>query len=147
VRTAVLLLLDEGPMHGYQLMQAIAERSRGTWQPSPGAVYPLLGQLEDEGLITISAEGGRRLARLTEAGRAAVAAGRASWSDPFAGHEGAAGSDLRPLLAQLHDAARQVARAGDDTQLAAAGKILTDARRALYLLLAGEDEAPEPDRG
>ncbi len=130
-------------MHGYQLMQAMAERSRGTWQPSPGAVYPLLGQLEDEGLITVSAEGGRRLARLTEAGRAVVAAGRGTWSDPFAGQEAAAGFDLRPLLAQLHDAARQVARAGGEAELAAAAKVLTDARRALYLLLAGEDATSE----
>ena len=45
VRAAVLLLLAEEPMHGYQLMQTIAERTGGRWSPSPGAVYPTLSQL------------------------------------------------------------------------------------------------------
>ncbi|MGH3896762.1 MAG: PadR family transcriptional regulator [Pseudonocardiaceae bacterium] len=53
MRTALLLLLAEQPMHGYQLMQAITERTSGAWRPSPGAVYPTLSQLEDEGLIDI----------------------------------------------------------------------------------------------
>src|SRR6476646_11251967 len=48
VRTAVLQLLAEEPMHGYQLMQAIAERSGGRWAPSTGAIYQTLNQLEDE---------------------------------------------------------------------------------------------------
>ena len=56
VRTAVLLLLGEEPMHGYQLMQAIADRSGGRWTPSPGAIYPTINQLEDEGLVTVTAE-------------------------------------------------------------------------------------------
>ena len=59
VRTAVLLLLTEEAMHGYQLMQTISERTGGRWSPSPGAIYPVLNQLEDEGLITINAEAGR----------------------------------------------------------------------------------------
>src|ERR1700712_1463450 len=69
VRTAALLLLNEEPMHGYQLMQAIAERTDGAWRPSPGAIYPTLNQLQDEGLIGIESEGGRKLASLTDAGR------------------------------------------------------------------------------
>src|ERR687889_1353345 len=69
VRTAVLLLLAEQPMHGYQLMQAIAERSGGRWTPSPGAVYPTISALEDEGLVTVTADAGRKLVTLTDAGR------------------------------------------------------------------------------
>ncbi|MDN5855542.1 MAG: PadR family transcriptional regulator, partial [Actinomycetia bacterium] len=68
VRAATLTLLAEEPMHGYQLMQAIADRSNGRWTPSPGAIYPTLNQLEDEGLVTITRESGRKLATLTEAG-------------------------------------------------------------------------------
>ncbi|MGH3921940.1 MAG: PadR family transcriptional regulator, partial [Pseudonocardiaceae bacterium] len=60
VRTALLLLLAEQPMHGYQLMQAITERTAGAWRPSPGAIYPTLSQLEDEGLIDTLAQGGRK---------------------------------------------------------------------------------------
>src|SRR3954451_11769773 len=69
VRSAVLLLLAEEPMHGYQLMQAIAERSGGRWPPSPGAIYPTISQLEDEGLVTVTADAGRKLVTLTDTGR------------------------------------------------------------------------------
>ena len=69
VRAAVLLLLAEEPMHGYQLMQAISERSGGRWTPSPGAIYPTINQLEDEGLVSVTADSGRKLVTLTDAGR------------------------------------------------------------------------------
>ena len=143
VRAAILLLLSEQPMHGYQLMQAIADRSGGTWTPSPGAVYPAISLLEDEGLVTVSAENGRKLVTLTDAGREHVQTRRESWPDPFAGFPGrGGGADLRGLLEQLHGAARQVGRTGTEAQVAAAAVILADARRALYLLLADGPEAP-----
>jgi hypothetical protein len=70
VRTAVLLVLADEPMHGYQIMQAMSDRTGGAWRPSPGAVYPTIAQLEDEGLVTTQEEGGRRLVTLTSEGRA-----------------------------------------------------------------------------
>jgi len=143
VRAAVLLLVAEQPMHGYQIMQAIAERTGGVWAPSPGAVYPAINLLEDEGLVVVTAESGRRLVTLTDAGREHVAEHSAEWTDPFGGTgEPEPGADLRRLMHELADAARQVGRAGDDAQRAAAATILTDARRSLYLLLA--DGPPEP---
>src|SRR5699024_9367674 len=51
VRNAILHLLQREPMNGYQLMQEIAQSSGGAWQPSSGAIYPALAQLEDEGLV------------------------------------------------------------------------------------------------
>jgi DNA-binding PadR family transcriptional regulator len=139
VRAAVLLLLNDGPMHGYQLMQAIADRTQGRWQPSPGAIYPTIAQLEDEGLVAITASAGRKLATLTEAGREYVAGNAGGWADPFAPFTGEEQTvDLREGLEQLHAAARQVARTGTAAQVEAAGKVLADARRSLYLLLAGE---------
>src|SRR3954469_6544354 len=77
VRAAVLVLLDEDPMHGYQLIQEIEERSGGLWQPSPGSVYPVLQQLEDEGLVRIEQTEGRKVASLSEAGRIYVEDNRA----------------------------------------------------------------------
>jgi DNA-binding PadR family transcriptional regulator len=145
VRAAVLLLLDEEPMHGYQLMQTIADRSGGRWTPSPGAIYPTLNQLEDEGLVTVTAESGRRLATLTEAGRRHVAEHRDGWADPFESERGERpGANLRVLLEELHVAARQVARSGSDAQRAAAAEILGGARRSLYLLLADGAEPTKP---
>ena len=140
VRTAVLLLLEEQPMHGYQLMRAIADRTGGAWTPSPGAVYPTINQLEDEGLVTVIADAGRKLVTLTDTGRAELAEHREAWGDPFAGYDSTSpGADWRRLAHELLDATRQVNRAGSDSQRLAAAKILTDARRAMYLLLADGD--------
>jgi DNA-binding PadR family transcriptional regulator len=137
IRTALLLLLADEPMHGYQLMRAIADRSGGRWTASPGAVYPTISQLEDEGLVTVTAESGRRLVTLTETGRKHVADNADTWADPFANYAAAGpGADLRSALEQVHSAARQVARTGSDAQLTAALAILDEARRSLYLLLA-----------
>ena len=75
VRAAALALLAEEPRNGYQLIQEIAERSDGVWQPSPGSMYPALQQLEDEGLIQAETpEGGRKRYALTAEGRDYVAA-------------------------------------------------------------------------
>jgi DNA-binding PadR family transcriptional regulator len=144
VRTAVLMLLADEPMHGYQLMQAIADRSGGRWTPSPGAIYPTISQLEDEGLVTVTAEAGRRLAALTDAGREYIEQHRDTAPDPFAGFPGAGtNADLRDLLGQLHSAVRQVLHTGTEGQMAAAATILTEARRSLYRLLAEEPPAPD----
>ena len=146
VRAAVLLLLAEQPMHGYQLMQAIAERSGGRWAPSPGAIYPTISQLEDEGLVTVTAESGRKLVTLTDAGRQHLAARQQAGADPFAGFSAAGpGADLRGTLEQLHGAVRQIARTGTEAQLTVAVGILGDARRALYLLLAEGPGVPAAD--
>ena len=138
VRTALLLLLAEQPMHGYQLMQAITERTSGAWRPSPGAVYPTLSQLEDEGLIDTVAQGGRKLATLTDAGQAYLHTHREAMPDPFAEFTAgcSGGSDLRGALEELRHPTRQLAQ-GDPQQIQAAQRILAEARRSLYLILAG----------
>jgi DNA-binding PadR family transcriptional regulator len=138
VRAATLILLNEQPMHGYQLMQAMAERTNGVWRPSPGAIYPTIAQLEDEGLVTTLAEGGRKLATLTDAGRSYLADNAETLADPFAALLGTPGQslDLRSALEEVHAAARVVGRTGDEAQVAAAFAVLGEARRSLYLILA-----------
>lgn len=74
LRQVILVLLADAPMHGYQLISEIGERTEGAWTPSPGGIYPNLSLLEDEGLITMSVEEGRKLATLTAEGRAQVEA-------------------------------------------------------------------------
>ena len=144
VRAAILALLNEEPMHGYQLMQAITERTGGRWRPSPGAIYPAINQLEDEGLVSVTADSGRKLVVLTEAGREQAQAAQESGPAPFGDSpDGDAGPDLRSLLGQLHEATRQVGRTGTETQVEAAAKILTEARRSMYLLLADGPEAAD----
>src|SRR5689334_16951789 len=58
VRLAVLALLHERPMHGYEMIQELESRTGGIWRPSPGSIYPTLQLLEDEGLITADESGG-----------------------------------------------------------------------------------------
>ena len=57
---AVLGLLKDRPMHGYEMIQELESRTGGIWRPSPGSVYPTLQMLEDEGLIEAEATGGRK---------------------------------------------------------------------------------------
>ena len=72
VRAAILLLLEEEPRNGYQVMQELESRSGGTWRPSPGSVYPALQLLADEGLVRSEARDGGNVFELTDAGRAHV---------------------------------------------------------------------------
>jgi DNA-binding PadR family transcriptional regulator len=144
VRAAALALLAEEPMNGYQIIQAIGERSDGVWRPSPGSVYPALQQLEDEGLIRAEAgDGGRRAYRLTDEGRSYVEAHpdevRAPW-DVVAGSVGDTALEMRSLIGQVGMAAFQVVSAGTEGQVAQARTVLTDARKALYRLLAADDD-------
>jgi DNA-binding PadR family transcriptional regulator len=69
IRLAILSLLSEGPKHGYQLMKELGERSGGVYRASAGSVYPTLQQLEDEKLIRVKKEGGRKVHSLLKAGQ------------------------------------------------------------------------------
>ncbi len=143
VRAAALALLAEEPMNGYQIIQAIAERSDSVWRPSPGSVYPALQQLEDEGLIRAEATDGRRAYQLTDEGRSYVEAHpeevRAPW-DVVAGTVGDTAIEMRNLIGQVAMAAFQVVSAGTESQVSQAREVLTDARKALYRLLAADDD-------
>ncbi|MFP5313504.1 MAG: PadR family transcriptional regulator [Actinomycetes bacterium] len=135
VRAAVLALLAERPMHGYQIIREIEERSGGSWKPSAGSVYPTLQLLADEGAISAEEANGRKIYSLTEAGReeAALRHGRAPWEpeSPLAGP----GSLPRAGI-ELAQAAAQVGRTGSPEQVHEAVAVLDDARRRLYAILA-----------
>ena len=144
VRAAVLALLAEGPMHGYQIIHEIEERSGGAWKPSPGSVYPTIQQLEDEGLVEGISTNGRRENVLTEAGRTYVEEHpdelAATWR-PFdeAADEDDSPPGLKPAIGQVMSAVWQVASTGSPQQQAQAAEILADTRRRLYGLLADGD--------
>jgi DNA-binding PadR family transcriptional regulator len=151
VRAAALALLAEEPMNGYQIIQAIADRSDGVWRPSPGSVYPALQQLEDEGLVRAeAADGGRRAYQLTDEGRGYVEAHpeevRAPW-DAVAGSVPTSAREMKRLMGQLGSAVFQVMSAGTDSQVSQARQVLTDARKSLYRLLAADDDETAPGTG
>jgi DNA-binding PadR family transcriptional regulator len=138
VRSAILALLDDRPMHGYEMIQELEERTGGRWTPSAGSIYPTLQLLEDEGLVTPEEVEGRKVYSLTDAGKEAAperTEGGMPWEQ---GDEDSPRFQARRELFQLMGAAKQLGRAADDEQLAKATEILKDARRKLYGLLAEE---------
>ncbi|HEU4673829.1 MAG TPA: PadR family transcriptional regulator [Candidatus Limnocylindrales bacterium] len=145
VRPLILRALRAKPMHGYQVIQELEAQSGGRWRPSAGSVYPTLQQLEDEGLVHSAEVDGRRTYELTADGRAAAdEAAPGPWRDPGRRSEG----DLRRLAVALIAAAAQVERAGSPETRRQAQRVLVDARRSIYRLLAddlGETEAGDDE--
>jgi DNA-binding PadR family transcriptional regulator len=149
VRAAILDVLREEPLNGYQVISAISERTGGTWKPSPGSVYPTISQLEDEGLVEADDERGRRTLRLSDAGRDYVAANAdelAGVWEPFAEpqpeperRDGAGYSALKPEIGQVMNAVWQIITTGTDQQRRDAIDVLVETRRKLYGLLAEGD--------
>src|SRR6516165_9219023 len=145
VRAAILALLREGPRNGYQIMSEIEERSGGAWRPSPGAVYPALSQLADEGLIEADESGGKRTFRLTDEGRQYVEdhpeAARAAWESMT--QEPGEVPGLFVQAARLGGAIVQMAREGTPQQVHEAEALLEQARRTMYQILADEENGEE----
>lgn len=124
LRLYLLSLLDESPRHGYELIQALTERFGGTYSPSAGTIYPRLAKLEEEGLVTKSADGRKTVYSITEAGRAELAARRPELDaiedeltdsvrrladEVRSGVDGA----MRALRAELASAAQEARRGAD----------------------------------
>jgi DNA-binding PadR family transcriptional regulator len=145
VRAAIIALLAEEPMHGYQIITELTERSGGVWNPSPGSVYPTLQALEDQGLVTADKSEGKRVFSLTDEGKAAA---REAGDGPAPWEEAASSADrslvdLRGLMFDVGAAIMQVGRAGSEPQIKAVGEILTDTRRRIYLILANGTASTE----
>ncbi|MFH8613106.1 PadR family transcriptional regulator [Streptomyces sp. NPDC018029] len=140
VRASILALLKDRPMHGYEMIQEIAERSGGAWKPSPGSVYPTLQLLEDEGLISSASEGGKKLFSLTDDGRAAAAEGpEAPWEEAGRGVDWETLNEVRQAGFGLMEAFGQVWKTGSKEQREKALAVVNDARKKMYLILADED--------
>jgi DNA-binding PadR family transcriptional regulator len=141
VRAALLALLSERPMHGYEMIQELDERTGGIWRPSPGSVYPTLQLLEDEGLITSETSEGRKRFTLTDAGREEAA--RATEAPPWAQFADddtlSTVSEFRKASFGVMNAVGQVGFSGSDEQRARALEVLAETRRKLYAILAEDD--------
>jgi DNA-binding PadR family transcriptional regulator len=139
VRTALLAMLAERPMHGYDLIRELEQRSGGAWRPSPGSIYPTLQMLEEEGLISGEDQEGKRVFSLTDDGRVeleqrrerdgGVAPWETGWSDDGPGQ-------LREAMVGVAAAAMQVARTGSDAERKKGAEVLAEARKQLYRILA-----------
>jgi DNA-binding PadR family transcriptional regulator len=144
VRAAVLALLAEEPRHGYAIMTELAERSGGLWRPSPGSVYPVLQQLQDEGLVTAEESEGRKVFAITEAGRKLIEDNPSEFAEPWSMAGPGPRQRVQALfegMTALGSATQQVARLGTAEQSERARAVLDEARRALYRILAEEGSA------
>jgi DNA-binding PadR family transcriptional regulator len=142
VRAAALLLLAEGPLNGYQIMQEIERRSDGVWRPSPGSVYPALAQLEDEGLVRTEEVDDRRAYALTDEGKAYVDERRGGLEAPWEQMTGSVDDDVGALFGEMRRlgmAAAQIGHAGTADEVTKARTVLSDARRSLYAMLAEQE--------
>jgi DNA-binding PadR family transcriptional regulator len=141
IRTALLAVLAEGPGHGYDVMQQLEDKTGGAWRPSPGSVYPTLQLLEDEGLVRSTERDGKRVFEITEAGRAEAASrieqdGGAPWETTGRGSR--PGREARDAFGQLFRAYKQIAEVGSPEQVERGLKVITDARKELYQILASD---------
>jgi DNA-binding PadR family transcriptional regulator len=140
VRASILALLKDRPMHGYEMITEIGERSGGAWRPSPGSVYPTLQLLEDEGLIISQSEGGKKLFTLTETGRTEAESGPdAPWEEAGRGIDWEGVNEIRQAGFGLMEAFGQVWKTGSPEQRKKALDVTNEARKKLYLILADED--------
>lgn len=124
-------------------MTELAERSGGLWRPSPGSVYPVLQQLQDEGLVSVEKTEGRRVFSLTDAGRAYVAEHAEEVHEPWNVGDGGPAERVQSIVFALQGlgaAAEQVAWTAGDAQAEKAVVAIDRARRTLYRILADEEE-------
>lgn len=138
VRSAILALLDERQMHGYEMIQELEERTGGRWRPSAGSIYPTLQLLEDEGLVKAEDADGKRVFSLTDAGTHAVkdaADRKRPWEE---GDQDSPRHQLRAEAQRLRGALMQVGQAGEDKQVEEALKVLTETRKRLYAILGSD---------
>ncbi len=140
VRPAILALLLERPMHGYEMIQELESRTGGIWRPSPGSVYPTLQLLEDEGLIQAETTGSRKRYSLTADGRpeAETAAQNPPWAQ-FSDDTMDQVADFRDAAFGIMDALRQVGFNGTPEQRQRALEILNETKRKLYGVLASDN--------
>jgi DNA-binding PadR family transcriptional regulator len=137
VRSAILRLLSEQPMHGYQIIQELSARSGGAWSPSAGSIYPTLQMLADEDLITAEETAGKKVYSLTETGKAAVAETAdqpAPWEDAV--QSGSGKSGYREAIGKLMGVVFQIGKTGTADQAAAAIEVMNDTRKKLYAILS-----------
>jgi len=157
LRLYLLRLLDEEPRHGYEVIRLLRDRFMGVYSPSPGTIYPRLARLEEEGLVTHDEVDGRKVYRITEAGREELRS-RSDELDELEEELSASVSDIvrevredvrqtvRSLREELTWAARESRRMGQAAAADAREQAKQDRDEALAQAREARDEAKEQSR-
>ncbi|MCC2032944.1 PadR family transcriptional regulator [Microbacterium allomyrinae] len=125
LRLYLLNLLDEGPRHGYDIMQALSDRTGGTYTPSAGTIYPRLAKLEEEGLVTKSVDGRKTVYAITEAGHAEVEAR----SGELEGIEAGLADSVRLIADEVRGSVREAMKSLRADLAAASAEARTQAKQ------------------
>ena len=157
LRLYLLRLLDEEPRHGYEVIRLLRDRFMGVYSPSPGTIYPRLARLEEEGLVTHDEVDGRKVYRITEAGREELRS-RSDELDELEEELSASVSDIvrevredvrqtvRSLREELTWAARESRRMGQAAAADAREQAKQDRDETLAQARQARDEAKEQAR-
>lgn len=157
MKFALLELLQERPMHGYEMIKALEEKSGGFYTPSPGSIYPTLQMLEEGGFVTSTEVEGKKVYTITDAGRVQLAERQRNQGEfagpPWARRHGHGGRGARPemqaLRGEVAETARLLAIAGrmsieDPEKLARLRSIIARTRNELNTLIYSEG-SPQPE--
>ena len=129
----ILGLLAEKPRHGYEIIKALDERSKGFYVPSPGMVYPALTYLEEIGHATVEVDGSRKLYHITDEGKLHLEANR-STADALFAQFGRVGERMDRVRRAMH--AAETGEGPDAEHERRGSKELLRARRDLKAALA-----------
>lgn len=131
IRHIVLEVLQDKPMHGYEIMKRLEDKSHGMWRPSPGSIYPTLQLLEEQDLIKSQEKAGKKVYALTEAGKTHVRshASRAPWEVKQWSPERIV--ELRGLGVHIMKTMKQILKHGSDDQFGQAKTVLSRTAREL----------------
>lgn len=132
LRLIALYFIEQQPRHGYELIKAIEDQTKGVYVPSPGVVYPALTYLEEAGYVTSTAEGNKRLYTITDTGRAHLADNRSAVQGTLE-HLARIGEQMHKVRERWEEVNRQHGGAGPDADrdLDEVAPAVNDARRAL----------------
>ena len=164
MKFALLALLQERPMHGYEMIKVLEEKSGGFYTPSAGSIYPTLQLLEDRGLVTVNEVEGKKVYSITDGGRAFLAERQSQhqqhqrqdgpeFGPPWMRHRGFGGNRFSPELQALRSEAMEVMRlmtiAGrmsfqDPEQLAKLRTIVEGTRKGLADMIYGAQASTNP---
>jgi DNA-binding PadR family transcriptional regulator len=138
----ILGLLEEKPRHGYEIIKALDERSKGFYVPSPGMVYPALTYLEEIGYATVQADGARKLYQITDVGKQHLESNRNTFEALFA-QFGRVGERMDRLRRAIHIEETGEEGAGHEHR---GSKELMRARHELKHVLADKWDSPREEQ-
>ena len=159
MKYALLWLLQERPMHGYEMIKALEQRSGGFYSPSPGSIYPTLQMLEEGGFVTGNEVEGKKVYTITDTGRALLTdnpRNEEGFAGPpwMRGHgrgERASRPEMHALVVETGEVGRLFAIAtrasfNNPEQIKRLRGIIERTRGELNALIANEPAAPAPDQ-